>query len=562
MLLPKEELLTAKVISIGLALTTITVLTIGTDPVNVSKFFILGITSFAALGTLFYNNVWRFLARFKLPLVVLAIFTLIGISTLFTSDAPIAQSMYGVYGRNNGWLLYCLLSLIFVSVLTFRSRLEYRFIVYALALSGGVNVVYGLWVFAFGDFVGWTNPYGNLLGTLGNPNFAGSFFGIFSSIAVVGMLAPNLTSKIRIGSGALFVLVLVCTIQTQAVQGKVLLVSTLAIVGFFRLRDLVNSAKWMVSYVAVVFCGALFAILGALQIGPLTSLIYKGSVSLRGEYWYAGWITGQKNPLTGVGFDSYGDWFRRSRRESSLEFPGVNTVSNTAHNVFLDLFSFGGWPILALYSTLVMITFLSVLKIIRLKKQFDPVIVILVSSWSCYMLQSTISINQIALAMWGWALGAAIIGYANLVSQETDLPAVSKVQKKSSKRVPLITPSILALTGSLLGVCVSLPPLSADVRWKNALDSRDVAQVEKALKPSYFNPQNTFKFNSAVALFETSNLPNYAHKYALAGVRFNPNNYESWRNLYQIRSSSESDRSLALRNMKRLDPLNPDVSSR
>ena len=55
------------------------------------------------------------------------------------------------------------------------------------------------------------------------------------------------------------------------------------------------------------------ALMGALQKGPLTKLIYKTSVSLRGEYWQAGWNMAKEFPLTGVGMDSYGDWYRRAR---------------------------------------------------------------------------------------------------------------------------------------------------------------------------------------------------------------------------------------------------------
>jgi O-antigen ligase len=76
-----------------------------------------------------------------------------------------------------------------------------------------------------------------------------------------------------------------------------------------------------IGYVIVVAIGGVFALLGALQIGPLTKYIYKTSVSLRGEYWQAGWNMGSDHPLTGVGFDTYGDWYRRVRDTQALVLP-------------------------------------------------------------------------------------------------------------------------------------------------------------------------------------------------------------------------------------------------
>ena len=63
----------------------------------------------------------------------------------------------------------------------------------------------------------------------------------------------------------------------------------------------------------------------------------------------------------------------------------------------------------------------------------------------------------------------------------------------------------------------------------------------------------------AVILFENSKLPDLAYKYALEGVAFNPNNFDAWRVLYAATKSIEQDKALALENMKRLDPKNPDV---
>jgi hypothetical protein len=47
----------------------------------------------------------------------------------------------------------------------------------------------------------------------------------------------------------------------------------------------------------------------------------------------------------------------------------------------------------------------------------------------------------------------------------------------------------------------------------------------------------------------------------LEAVAWNPESFDLWKTLYLIRNSSAQEKELALDNMKRLDPLNPDVTS-
>ena len=56
-------------------------------------------------------------------------------------------------------------------------------------------------------------------------------------------------------------------------------------------------------YIALVGVAGTFALLGALQKGPLTAYTYKTSASLRGEYWQAGRNMALQKPFPGVGFD-------------------------------------------------------------------------------------------------------------------------------------------------------------------------------------------------------------------------------------------------------------------
>lgn len=556
--------LTAKIIAFSLAAVSVLVFTGSvTDPVNVTKLFAIGGFAFAALGSILNPDALKVLKSSKLPFFSAIGFLLISTVVLVQSQAPIVQSLYGVYGRNNGFILYLCLSILFVAALTVTSKKHFSFVTYSLIFAGILNVAYGLWVMAFGDFVSWNNQYGNLLGTFGNPNFIGSFFGMFSSVLFAALLSKSLSAKVRIGA-LIFLPILFFTIMdTKAVQGKVLFVAAGGIALFFYVRDRFQSKYWSMAYIAAAAASFLAALFGTLQKGPLANLLYKETVSLRGEYWNAGWQTGLSNPWFGAGFDSLGDWYRRSRRESALTLPGVDTVTNAAHNVYMDMFAFGGWPLLIAYCAITICTLMSIIKFIRNNQEFDFTFVTLVSVWSCYQLQSVISINQVGLAIWGWVIAGLIIAYANLNGglKENTAPDLGKknrgkIQVQSSE---VISPKLLAGLFTVVGLLISVPPLSADMKWREAQLSQDVNKVEATLKPSYMNPLSTHKLINTVGVFETNKFYDLAHKYAREAVQFNPNSYETWRTLTLLTKSSEEEKNEAFAMMKKLDPLNPTL---
>ena len=61
-------------------------------------------------------------------------------------------------------------------------------------------------------------------------------------------------------------------------------------------------------------------------------------------------------------------------------------------------------------------------------------------------------------------------------------------------------------------------------------------------------------------MLENSKLFDQAREYALKAVEFNPNSFDSWLALYSIQKSTTAEKELAIQNLKRLDPLNPDVT--
>lgn len=556
----------ARVLGIGSAFVAVLVITGSvTDPVNVTKLFALGGVAVAAVAALLAFGLQELWASSKALVLFGVLFLVAGLNSIINSDGPLTQNLYGAYGRNTAFITYVLLIFVVLSASVLRRESSFTYLIYGLFGAGLVNVIYCGWVIAFGDFVPWSNPYGNILGTFGNPNFIGAFLGLFAASMVAYSVKQGTPTWARFGVLVLFLVTVYEIVDSSAIQGRVVVAAGLGIVGFYLVRSKFQAITAQAAYVLFVAVAGIFALLGALQIGPLTKYIYKTSVSLRGEYWQAGWTMGSEHPLTGVGFDTYGDWYRRARDSQALILPGPNTTTNAAHNVPFDVFAFGGWPLFVSYLGILALSVIAIIKVTRRNRKYDASFVTLTTAWVCYQLQSVISINQIGLAVWGWLFGGALIAYeiaTRPTKENSDAPVGGGktrrvIPKKQSETI--VTSTLVASIGAVVGLLIAAPPYSADAKWRSAIGSQDLQKIEQALTPGYLNPPNTYKYVNAVQLLEGSKLYDIALKYAQISVQFNPDSFDSWKVLYLVTNSSPEEKATALENMKRLDPKNPNV---
>ena len=558
------EKTTSLLILVGAPLTTLFLVTnTVTDPVNATKMLIAGGLGFA----LFFNFLsFNLRTNFKvfMPLVLsVIIFIAAAINSVIQSQSPLAQNLYGAFGRNTGLITYLLLSFIALGALNLRENQNFKKIIWGLQFAGIINVLYCAWVLAFGDFISWNNPYGNILGFFGNPDFISAFLGIFISSLVAYSFEGGQSWKYRAGAAVLGLIAFYEVHRSHAIQGIVVTVAGIGIVGFYAVRSKFESKMVSWGYLLLSIAFGVLAVFGTLQKGPL-SFVYKRSVSLRGSYWKTAINMGTGHPFSGVGMDSYGDWYRRSRPPIALiDTPGISVTSNASHNVILDFFAYGGWPLLLSYLAILIIGGMAIIKITLRKKKYDGVFVAMATAWACYQLQSIISINQVGLAIWGWLLTGALVAYefaTRTSTTRTEESSSHRGRVKTRSSTEVISPQLVAGLGIVVGLIIACPPVSADAKWKSALESKNANKVMEALKPSYLSPSDSQRFAQATQLFASSNLPSQAHQIALDAVAFNPDSFDNWRNIYFLSNSTADEKAKAVENLKRLDPLNPDVT--
>jgi O-antigen ligase len=528
-----------------------------TDPVNVTKLFATGCVGggvFAIAAIYGSKEVW---ATSKTLVVSTALFFVAAVNSIFASTSPSTQSLYGVFGRQTGFIAYVVLAMVMLSATLLRRKKSFELLIWALLIAGAVNILYSAWAIVFGDFIGWTNPYGNILGLFGNPNFIGAFLGMFITGSIAFAFSDHFAWKYRIAFIVLGLIALYEIKESHAVQGLVVTGAGLAMIGFYLVRAKTKGLAVVIAYLGAVSVAAAFALAGALQKGPLAEIIYKKSVSLRGTYWETGIKIGMDKPFTGVGMDSYGNWYRAFRPDRALvDMPGVKVITNAAHNVVIDIFAYGGFPLLLSYLGILGVGIWAIVRVTLRNRSYDGTFVALATTWLAYQLQSIISINQIGLAIWGWLLVGALVAYEYSTRQTNEESAKGKNLKQKEL---IFSPQLVGGIGVVIGALIAVPPMSADMAWKSAVKAQNVQQVEAALTPSYLKPRDSARLAQAVLLLENSKLPDLAYKYAKEGVEFNPDYFDAWRVLYSVSKATQEDKDLALSNMKRLDPKNPDV---
>jgi hypothetical protein len=365
-----------------------------------------------------------------------------------------------------------------------------------------------------------------------------------TATSVFSMILNNSAKlKWRITLTIYIVLALFSIYKSNSQQGflvfgaGILVVSIFWIKSNFQSKTLINT--FLLFTTGVVFVTAL----DILQKAPWTSVFYKESVSNRGDLWRAGWRMTLDHPVFGVGFDNYGDLYRRYRDTTAISARGEDTISNTAHNVFLDISTSGGFPLLFAYLVIIGITLRAAIKLFMRTKTFDAPLVGIVGAWFAYMAQTFISINQIGLAVWGWVLSGSVIGY--------EIYTRDNVQISNQKTTGNLG---TVLIGGFTGLIIGLPPFISDLVYRNALDSREIIRVESA---AYQWPQNGDRMIQIANSFRDNDLFDQATKVARDATIFAPERYEAWQALASLPNLPAAEKAQAYAKLKELDPYNP-----
>ena len=521
------------------------------DSINLPKFLIL-VTAASALFALSIFDRKHSLLK-SVPKSALIIFVGLLTSfalTLVTSGAPFVQQLYGVNGRNTGFIAYVSLLVIWLVAIAHSQDLVIDKVIRNTILGGQITVVYCLLQYFGADPISWNNPYSPILGFLGNPNFASAFLGI-SSVAALTVVTDSQARNIqRVICTSQIVLSLALIVLSNSQQGLLVIASGVAVLSAMRIYHMKNRLL-LVSFVLVIIAGTFSAILGMLKMGPLSSILYQDSITFRGDYWRAAIQMANEKPLFGVGLDSYGDWYRRGRDLEATVRRGPEIVTNAAHNVYLDMLANGGITLFVLYCASVILVVISIVKILKRGKPLNSSHLAIIACWVAFQIQSVISINQLGLVIWGWVFGGLVIGLAfRLKSSKT--PSNSGADLANPAQV------LKVFAGVLVGLLIAVPPFYASAKFKSALESRNANAIYLAAK---LFPLDPVKLVSASNIFIENKMPKQAIELMnLSRTNF-PADFQTLKLISTSTYFDDNERESAIRLMRLLDPNNESLKA-
>ena len=552
-----EDLL-GRIVLIGTVVTALIISPyVAIDVFSTSKMATLLVFAAVGIGVIVANRSVLTFLRFKLVIALVLAFCIWQFVVLFASGSNKFQQLFGISGRNTGLITYCGLAAIFLAAVFASNERFLEKCWKAFAVAGGFSIGYGLIQVFNMDPLPWAYIYSRIGGFFGNPDFQSAFVGLMASAVAAQVLNSKYSLEKKSGLVVSIFAGLLVAYKSQSQQGVLVFLIGAAVVVLIYIRTS-HSKFFFFSYVGMLVLGFIAVALGSLNKGPLSGLLYKGSVANRGDYWRAAITMTKEHPIFGVGMDGYGDWYRRSRDSVAIGRSGVSTLADAAHNVFLDIAASGGAPLLIIYVVITGLVVVSLWKVIARAKTFDPYFASVASVWVGYQAQSAISINQIGLAVWGWVLSGTIIGYEMHTRDGNNADNLPKNKKqKVLEGTKISSKTKVAIAFSLvIGLILGTPPLMASARFKATTESDT---VEEVIAGAYILPLSRDRMTLVGIVLRDNNVEVEALPILLRASREFPDSFETWEALASLTNATPAQVANANAQMKRLDPLNPTL---
>ena len=401
------------------------------DPINWPKQILLVVAAgYVFLQSLYVASINKDKYRVRVVFLILGSAIFYAIPALFV-NVDLSRFLWGVFGRNNGFVTN--ISLILICAASFLFARNGASLIDFLRISTFLTFVSGLYgyiqLFKF-DFVDWSKQ-NEVFSLFGNSNFASAAFAVGAMSSLLLCLDSLKEQRVFESwiSGASFIFLAGITYFTRSIQGVLGILICIVLVSIIMVFRRSRVLGWAIMSLAIP--AVLLILVGFYGEGPLGSRIYQYTLVLRLEYWIAGLKMGFDNLLFGVGYESYGDFFQRYRSDEVTQMTGVGLTTNNAHNPFIQIFAtlgiVGSIPLVMLFvSTLIQSARSILSKELSEKSLSNKKIasVLFLSSWS----MAFFSIDNIAIATLNWFIMGLALG-VNFTNGNGELQAVASNRK-------------------------------------------------------------------------------------------------------------------------------------
>ena len=420
-------------ILLGGVFTTLAIWTKLEDPINLPKMFVLVL--FAAI--VFGLSLPAFLSarKFSTPvqLLGLGLISLFGLGLLVatvTTDVKYT-AVFGEFHRNNGFLSYLAMIILMASAaLVFNLKSVNRYFTF-LGIAGLILSFYGLLQGLGMDPVGWKIDYNPFITTLGNPNFTSGFLGL-AGIAILYLILDAKDRKYQVIYAVGLLADLYILWRSGSIQGVFGFLIGAVVIILVKIW-LINRKYGQVSLLVAAVLGTPVA-LAVLNIGPLASRLYQGTLRNRFDYWSAAIGMFKDHPIFGVGIDRFGEYYRQYAVQNQVV---QGQMTDNAHSIYLQLLATGGLILFIPYILLVLfITFVGLKSIIKSQGNDKFRVGALFGIWLATIAVNIVTVDNLGVGVWFWITGGALVAVSANQVQSIDLDQGHKdkmVKGKSTK---------------------------------------------------------------------------------------------------------------------------------
>lgn len=512
------------------------------DPINIPKMATL--VTYGATGLIYIIINYHYFQKKLTPFSKLFVtfFSLTVLISFLSSDAPSVQQIYGREGRNNGLLIYLTLLIIFILNSELNLAQYKKNFVQIFSITTFVIITYGIFQSYGLDPFKWQTVNRKVFSTFGNPNFLSAYLALSLIPTIIFIHYLKYSNKYFFKH----ILVILATFlnlylqsNTNSYQGFVI---TIALLFLWSGIWAVSKNKKVVAISSFVMIGFSFSVL-ILVIAKIGFFgrFYKGSFGSRIDFFYSAYHMGKANWMSGVGIDSFGDYYLKYRSFTAANKPN-SEYTDSAHNYFLDIFGNLGFFSFLIYLVFTILTLYFFIIIIK-KNQYDPWVICLFMIWVGCQLQSLLSPTNLVFNVLIFSLAGVVFGESRYLRPKNDL-------LKHSLPV-LVLPSLL------IGLTISALLLSPLVKRDRAilLANNKQSADQLAIALDMF-PKSTTGYQRSLLLFDNSGLSNLSYSVAKNASSFNPRSSAPWYIIFISPVSSQTEKDLAYRNLVLLDPNN------
>jgi len=465
------------IVLMGGVLTTLTIWTKLEDPINLPKMFVLVLFGAIALGLVIPALLSVHKLSTKPQRIGIGLMGLFAIGLIISTAATDVKytAIFGEYHRNNGGLSYMAVIILMASTsLVFNVKSVNRYLNF-FGIAGLLITFYGVLQGLGADPIGWKIDYNPYITTLGNPNFTSGFLGL-ASIAILYLALDAKDRKFQVGYSAGLLASLYILWRSGSIQGVFGLLIGATVIILVKLW-LINKRFGQIGLVIAAIAGTPVA-LAVLNIGPLASKLYQGTLRNRFDYWNAAVAMFKDHSILGVGIDRFGEYYRQYAVQNQVV---QGQITDNAHSIYLQLLATGGLILFIPYILLIMyITFIGFKSLLLKKGEGKFQVSAIFGIWLATITINFVTIDNLGVGVWFWITGGVLISISskseNNVSNLHDQKVKNKVKLSRGVEAESLFPinyvaSFLLTVGLLVIMVPAIGKSSALYDFKNNASS-------------------------------------------------------------------------------------------